>query len=147
MEEKIQIYEKHDELIPFYSARGIEIADSFENAPFLSYVIKEDNELIAAVTCSEVSNVYIIEAIAVNEKQERRGVGTRLLKYVLKELQQRNQSQKIILNAKNTAFFQKNGFVVVTNSEDVPSKANDYCRNCDCYGITCFPKIMKLENY
>lgn len=139
----IQIYQNHNKLIPFYSLRGIEIADEFENEPVLSYVIKENNEIIAAVTCSKVGIVYIIEAIAVNKKSERKGLGTQLLKYVLKKLEAVG-AKEIILNAKNTAFFEKNGFVVISR-HNVPVDAYAYCFECPNFEVNCFPKIMKFQ--
>lgn len=139
----IQIYLNHNKLIPFYSLRGIEIADKFENEPVFSYVIKEHNKIIAAVTCSKVDSVYIIEAIAVNKKSERKGLGTHLLKYVLKKLELVG-AKEIILNAKNTAFFEKNGFIVI-NRHDVPVDAYAYCFECPNFEVNCFPKIMKFQ--
>ena len=139
----IQVYQNHNELIPFYFSRGIEIADEFENQPALSYIIKESNEIIAAITCSKVDDVYVVEAIAVSEKFERRGIGTCILKYVLKKLVSL-KAEEIILNAKNTTFFEKNGFTVV-DRQNVPVDAYSYCFECECFGVSCFPKIMKYQ--
>lgn len=131
----------HNSLIPFYVSRGIEISDEFENTPIFSYVTSENGNLIAAVTCSEVDGTFIIEAIAVSEEYERRHIGTELLNFAVNKLREMN-ANNIILNAKNPALFEKNGFVVI-RKEDVPVDSYSYCFECPDYQVNCFPQIMK----
>ena len=47
-------YKNHNELIPFYASRGIEVSEEFENPPVFSYIIEENGNLVAAITCSEI---------------------------------------------------------------------------------------------
>lgn len=134
---------EHDKLLPFYIRRGIELIDKFENDPFLSYVIEDNKQIIAAITCSKIDNAYVIEAIAVDEKYERNYIGTKLLNFMIDKLILLGDN--IILNAKNPVFFEKNSFVIVSRDE-VPVDAYSYCFECSDYNVNCFPKIMKFVN-
>ncbi len=134
-------YKDHNILIPFYLSRGIEVSEEFENPPIFSYIIEENGNLIAAVTCSEVDGTFIIEAIAVSEQYERQHIGTELLNFTINKLKAINVNN-IILNAKNPILFEKNGFVVISKDE-VPVDAYSYCFECPDYQVNCFPKIMK----
>lgn len=136
-------YKDHNSLIPFYLSRGLEISEEFENSPIFSYIVEEDNNLIAAVTCSVVNRTYIIEAIAVSEMYEGQHIGTELLNFVISKLKKMNVDS-IILNAKNTILFEKNGFVII-DREDAPIDAYSYCFECPDYQVKCFPKIMKYS--
>lgn len=131
----------HNHLIPFYSYRGIELSEEFENPIVFSYVIKEHDKLIAAVTCSKVQETFIIEAIAVDEQYEGKHIGTDLLNFTINKLKMMNAGN-IILNAKNTILFEKNGFAVI-DKEEVPVDSYSYCFECPDYQVNCFPKIMK----
>ena len=131
----------HNELIPFYSERGIEISDSFENDPDFSFIIEDNKKIIAAITCSKIDNTYIIEAIAVDEKYERQRLGTKLIQHSI-ELIKSIGGEEIILNAKNPLFFEKNNFKTIDKTE-VPVNAYSYCFECPDYQKNCFPKIMK----
>ena len=140
---KIEQFFKHTQLIPFYSSRGIELNDEFENKPEFSYILSEGDEFIAAITCSKIDSIYTIEAIAVKQQYERRKYGTKLLQYVIKIIQSLG-SNKVYLNAKNTEFFVKNGFIVIKN-DDVPEDLYSYCYNCQNYNKKCFPKTMRFQ--
>lgn len=140
----IKEFVNHNELIPFYSSRGIEINDSFENNPICSFVIEKNNVIIAAITCSKIDDTYIIEAIAVDEKYERQKIGTKLTRYLIEFIKNMN-GEEIILNAKDTVFFEKNDFIVIDRNE-VPFDAYSYCFECPDYQKKCFPKIMKYKN-
>ena len=140
---KIEQFFKHTQLIPFYSSRGIEFNDEFENKPEFSYILSEGNESIAAITCSKIDSIYTIEAIAVKQQYERRKYGTKLLQYVIKIIQSLG-SNKVYLNAKNTEFFVKNGFIVIKN-DDVPKDLYSYCYNCLNYNKNCFLKTMRFQ--
>lgn len=70
---EIAEYMEHDELVPFYVSRGLEISEgNFENPPIFSYLIKENENFVGAITCSKLENIFIIEAIAVKEEYERK---------------------------------------------------------------------------
>jgi len=138
-------YKDHNKLIPFYLSRGIEVSEEFENPPVFSYIIEEQGELIAAVTCSEINGTFIVEAIAVHEKYERQHIGTRLLNAAIHRMKEMNASN-IILNAKNPSVFEKNGFTIIGNDE-VPTDAYSYCFECPDYQVKWFPKIMKYAKY
>lgn len=134
-------YKDHNSLIPFYLSRGIEISKEFENPPIFSYIIEENGNLIAAVTCSKIDNTYIIEAIAVSEQYQRKHIGTKLLNFTTNKLKELGATN-IILNAKNTILFEKNGFTIISKDE-VPVDSYSYCFECPDYQVNCFPKIMQ----
>ena len=134
-------YKDHDNLISFYSSRGIEELEKFENPVVFSYIIKENSNLIAAVTCTRIDDTFIIETIAVGEAYERQNIGTKLLGFALDKLASMN-ADNIILNTKNPVFFEKNGFTIINNDE-VPVGAYSFCFECPDYQVNCFPKVMK----
>ncbi len=134
-------YFDHNKLIPFYSERGIEELTDYPNKPIFSYVIKEAEKLIGAATCSKADGIYILEAIAISEEYTGKKIGSKLLQQVFERLRQIG-AEYVIINAKNTAFFEKNGFEVVDRSVAPPSEYQ-YCNGCEDYNVTCFPKIMR----
>ncbi|MBR4351081.1 MAG: GNAT family N-acetyltransferase [Bacilli bacterium] len=133
----------HNSLIPFYSKRGIEELDSYPNKPIFSYIVVDNEKLIGAATCSAVDGFYILEAIAIEEGYTGKNIGSLLIKRVFERLQLMG-AKSVIINAKNSAFFEKNGFVLSDRSA-VPKSAYSYCADCEDYGIKCFPKIMINE--
>lgn len=136
-------YKNHNGLIPFYASRGIEVSEQFENPPVFSYVIEDNGNVVAAVTCSKISSTFIVEAIAVNEQYERQHIGTELLNFAVNRAKEMD-ADNIILNAKNPVLFEKNGFSVI-NKEEVPVDSYSYCFERPDYQVTCFPKIMKYN--
>ena len=136
-------YNNHNALIPFYSRRGIEELIDYPNQPIKSYVVKENNNIIGAATCSNINEYYILEAIAIDEDYINQGLGTMLLDYVIDYLRFIG-AKEVIINAKNTKFFEKNGFLLSDRS-CVPVSAYSYCKDCEDYGKTCFPSIMKRK--
>ena len=133
-------YSEHEKLIPFYSKRGIEELTEYPNEPIFSYVVNDGEKMIGAATCSSTNGFYILEAIAIEEGYTGKKIGSQLLKKVFERLQS-IEAESVIINAKNTAFFEKNGFVLSDRSA-VPESAYSYCAGCEDYGINCFPNIM-----
>lgn len=133
----------HNILIPFYSRRGIEELDSYPNEPIFSYIVVDNNKLIGAATCSSAEDFYILEAIAIEESYTGKNIGSLLIKRVFERLKSLG-AKSVVINAKNTAFFEKNGFVL-SDRNAVPKSVYSYCADCEDYGIKCFPKIMINE--
>ena len=136
-------YKDHEKLIPFYSKRGIEELTDYPNPPVFSYVVTDGGNFIGAATCSKKDEFYILEAIAVAEDYTSKGIGSQLLGVVLGRLKELG-AKDVILNAKDTRVFEKNGFVV-SDRKNVPETAYNYCVGCEDYGVKCFPKIMKYS--
>ncbi len=136
-------YQEHSKLIPFYLSRDIEISED-EIPPTFSYIILEGEELVGAVTVSEVEKTFIIQAIAISEKYAGQGIGTRFLKFTIEKIQEYNP-KNIILNAKKTKIFENNGFEIIDNAS-APVDAYSYCFECPDYQVSCFPKIMQYKN-
>ena len=133
----------HESLIPFYTKRGIEELTNFPNPPVFSYIIKNRDELIGAVTCSKADDTYILEAIAICETHTGKKIGSKLLKQVIKKLKS-IKARRVVINAKNTSFFEKNGFILIDKNK-APVSSYKYCENCRDYGVKCFPKIMEYR--
>lgn len=131
--------DNYKDLIPFYLSRGLEIPGDFYNKPIFSLVIKCDEEFIGAATCSKKDENYIIEAIAISEKNVRKGFGKKLMNEVLNKIEMLNGSD-IYLVAKEPIFFEKNGFVVI-NQDEAPDFSD--CFMCPDYKVSCFPSVMK----
>lgn len=140
---KIVDYKEHDRLIPFYSSRGIEELKEYPTKPIFSYVMMNKGEIIGASTCSLNEGVYILEAIAISEKWGGKKLGSQLLHKTIQRAKELG-AKYIIINSKNTYFFEKKGFEIVDRSY-APLSEYEYCDNCECYGKTCFPKIMKYD--
>lgn len=136
-------FSDHEALISFYTKRGIAELDSYPNEPIFSYVVKESDKMIGAATCSLVDGFYILEAIAIEEGYTGKKIGSLLTKQVFARLQSMG-AKSVILNAKNTAFFEGHGFVAV-DRETVPESAYSYCVGCEDYGVSCNPQVMKCD--
>ena len=136
---KIEKYSNYKDLIPFYISRGLEIEEDFDNKPIFSLVIKNNNEMIGAATCSKIGENYIIEAIAIQENEIKKEYGKQLLGKVLNEIKILN-GKNIYLVAKEPCFFEKNGFVVI---DRINAPDFSYCFVCPKYKVSCFPQVMK----
>lgn len=136
---KFEKYDNYKELIPLYISRGLEIEEDFDNDPVFSLIMKDNNMMIGAATCSKIGEDYIIEAIVILENEIRKGYGKQLLHEVLKEIKLL-KGNNIYLVAKEPQFFEKNGFVIIdrTNAPDF-----SYCFVCPKYNVSCFPQVMK----
>lgn len=136
---RIEKFKNYKDLIPFYKLRGLEIEDDFDNKPVFSLVMKNNNEIIGAATCSKIYEDYIIEAIAISENEIRKGYGKLLLKDVLNEIELLN-GNNVFLVAKEIEFFEKNGFITI-DRKNAPDFS--YCFVCPKYKVSCFPQVMK----
>ena len=78
---QIKSYDNHIDLIGFYKENGLEFDEDFNyiSSPLFSYVIQDKGEIIGAITCSKIDNNFIIEAVAVNEKYRKSGMGKKLV--------------------------------------------------------------------
>lgn len=137
----IEKYNNHQELIPFYVARGLEIEEEFENTPIFSLIMKDEDNMIGAVTCSKIDESFVIEAIVIVEEYQNKGYGRELLEKAINEIKNIGEGN-IYLVAKNTVFFEKNNFEII-DREEAPSFA--FCFVCPQYQIKCFPQAMKYQ--
>lgn len=103
---------------------------------FPAYVY-DDNEIIGFVSIKEKSNQVIeIEVFAVDSKNQHKGIGTELLKYIenvvakgriieVKTLDSSNDYEPYV---QTRAFYEKNGFVKI----DVISPYPGWSEDCPC---------------
>lgn len=139
---QIKNYDTYNDLIDFYKENGLEFDEDFNyiSSPLFSYVMQDKEEIIGAITCSKIDNNFIIEAISVNEKYRKNGIGKKLVTRSIKEIKQLG-GKIIYLNSKEPLFFEKLGF----KYEQRKVSFFENCLNCSEYNITCFPKVMKYQ--
>lgn len=138
----IKNYNTHSDLIGFYKENGLEFDGDFNyiSSPQFSYVIQDKEEIIGAITCSKIDNNFIIEAVAVNEKYRKSGLGKKLVIRAINKMKQLD-GKIIYLNSKEPLFFEKLGF----KYEQGKVNFFENCLNCPEYNITCFPMAMKYQ--
>ena len=138
----IKNYNTHSDLIGFYKENGLEFDGDFNyiSSPQFSYVIQDKEEIIGAITCSKIDNNFIIEAVAVNEKYRKSGLGKKLVIKAINKTKQLD-GKIIYLNSKEPLFFEKLGF----KYEQEKVNFFENCLNCPEYNITCFPRAMKYQ--
>lgn len=139
---QIKSYDNHIDLIGFYKENGLEFDEDFNyiSSPLFSYVIQDKGEIIGAITCSKIDNNFIIEAVAVNEKYRKSGMGKKLVIRAINKMKQLD-GKIIYLNSKEPLFFGKLGF----KYEQGKVNFFENCLNCPEYNITCFPRVMKYQ--
>lgn len=123
-----------DNLIDFYRENGLEFNKSqkYFGSNVKSYVLKNDKEVVGAVTVSTYKNRNFIEALAVDKKYRNKGYGKLLIEKVIHEIK-----NPIFTISKVDEFYLKNGFVY--SDEDIIDKE---CKTCNRYNNTSFPKVM-----
>lgn len=123
-----------DNLINFYKENGLEFNKSqkYFGSNVKSYVLKNDKDVVGAVTVSTYKNKNFIEALAVDKKYRHKGYGKLLIEKVIHEIK-----NPIFTISKVDEFYLKNGFVY--SDEDV---IGEECKTCNRYNNTCFPKVM-----
>lgn len=88
----------------------------------------------------KVDSNFIIEAIAVNKKYRKNGLGKKLIIESIKKVKQL-EGKIIYLNSKEPLFFENLGFEYEQGKVDF----FENCLNCSEYNVTCFPKVMKYQ--
>jgi len=139
---QIKSYDTYINLIDFYKKNELEFDKDFNyiSCPIFSYVIQDKEEIIGAITCSKINSNFIIEAIAVNKKYRKNGLGKKLIIESIKKIKQLD-GKIIYLNSKEPLFFENLGF----EYEQKNINFFENCLNCPEYNVTCFPKVMKYQ--
>ncbi|MEK6875526.1 MAG: GNAT family N-acetyltransferase [Nanoarchaeota archaeon] len=81
------------------------------------FIIKEKGKIIAYITLREDKNIGEVGLFAVLKKQQERGIGRRLLKYIL-QIAKKDKLKKLVLEVRNDNLkalnlYSKYGFVVI----------------------------------
>lgn len=100
-----------------------------------------NGKLIAAAELMYTAGVYVLRNIAVSDEYKSQGFGTILLAEVENEVGQRlGKDGDMWLCAKVPEFYRRFGWSEVDRL-DAPDFTE--CFDCEEYGVTCFPKVMK----
>lgn len=130
---KIEEYD-NTKIIDFYIQNNIEFNDNqnYFGQSVKSYVIKENDLVIGAISTSIYKNVNYIEAIAITKDKRQKGYGKMLLDFIVNKM-----DKPIYTISKKDDFYLKNNFVY--DNLDLIGKE---CKICKNYNKTCFPKVM-----
>ena len=126
-------------LIDFYIKNGLEFDTkrNYFGTNIKSYVLKDNENIIAAISFSEYKKVNYIEAIAVDKKYRKNGYAKLLLDKVIDEVK-----KPLYIISKNDNYFLNYGFKY--DNTDLIDKE---CKTCNKYNISCFPKVMVCNKF
>ncbi|MDR0462106.1 MAG: GNAT family N-acetyltransferase [Christensenellaceae bacterium] len=134
----------HSNLLNFYISRGLEFGGDgcvceYFGTPFYSVIAESDKgEFLGAGTVTKINDDFILDAVAVDEKQVGKGIGTALLNALLDKTR-KLKAKKIYIVSKTPDFFAKYGFKEIDKNA---SPNMSCCIECPDFGRTCFPKPM-----
>ena len=133
----------YPELVQFFMDNGLEYGDEdkydTDTDEVASYKVMYGDELAGAVCLAKRDGEFIIDGIAVKEEYRKKKLGKLLLDKAISTAKELGATS-IYLNARAPKFYEAYGFKAV--------KANEApffyeCLDCDQYGKTCHPEIMK----
>ena len=132
------------ELIPLFSASGLEIHVEADNKPkgmITCWKAERNGQLAGGVSIEKKDGHFVIGDIAVEEALRGENIGSLLLATAMEKIYDL-EGEEIYLVAKAPKFFEKYGFTYL-EEEDVPEIFN--CKHCDQRGVKCYPEFMKFE--
>lgn len=134
----------YEELIPLFSASGLEIHVEADNKPkgmITCWKAERDGQLAGGVSIEKKGGFFVIGDIAVEETMRGENVGGLLLATAMEKIYDL-EGDEIYLVAKAPKFFEKYGFTYL-DAEAAPDIFN--CKTCDQRGVKCYPEFMKFE--
>lgn len=134
----------YEELIPLFSASGLEIHVEADNKPkgmITCWKAERNGQLAGGVSIEKKDGHFVIGDIAVEEGLRGENIGSLLLATAMEKIYDL-EGEEIYLVAKAPKFFEKYGFTYL-EEEDVPEIFN--CKHCDQRGVKCYPEFMKFE--
>ena len=134
----------YEELIPLFSASGLEIHVEADNKPkgmITCWKAERNGQLAGGVSIEKKDGHFVIGDIAVEESIRGENIGSLLLATAMEKIYDL-EGEEIYLVAKAPKFFEKYGFTYL-EEEDVPEIFN--CKHCDQRGVKCYPEFMKFE--
>lgn len=134
----------YEELIPLFSASGLEIHVEADNKPkgmITCWKAERNGQLAGGVSIEKKDGHFVIGDIAVEEALRGENIGSLLLATAMEKIYDL-EGEEIYLVAKAPKFFEKYGFTYL-EEEDVPEIFN--CKHCDQRGVKCYPEFMKFE--
>ena len=134
----------YEELIPLFSASGLEIHVEADNKPkgmITCWKAERNGQLAGGVSIENKGGFFVIGDIAVDEGMRGENIGSLLLATAMEKIYEL-EGEEIYLVAKAPKFFERYGFTYL-EEEDVPDIFN--CKTCDQRGAGCYPEFMKFE--
>ena len=134
----------YEELIPLFSASGLEIHVEADNKPkgmITCWKAERNGQLAGGVSIEKKDGHFVIGDIAVEEALRGENIGSLLLATAMEKIYDL-EGEEIYMVAKAPKFFEKYGFTYL-EEEDVPEIFN--CKHCDQRGVKCYPEFMKFE--
>ena len=134
----------YEELIPLFSASGLEIHVEADNKPkgmITCWKAERNGQLAGGVSIEQKDGHFVIGDIAVDESVRGENIGSLLLATAMEKIYDL-EGEEIYLVAKAPKFFEKYGFTYLEEA-DVPEIFN--CKHCDQRGVNCYPEFMKFE--
>lgn len=132
---------EHNSLISFYKQNGLEVSENItaQDGAVFSVAEMNENGILAAATLSQRFNIYILDYIAVDKSQRRKGLGLKAL-MLITERAKRLGADRLYITARNPDFFKSAGF-----AEGQPDGVD---MNADCAGCPqLFKGCVKLPMY
>jgi amino-acid N-acetyltransferase len=125
--------EQIHKLIKFYADKGLildrdrnDIAQSLE----MFLVAEKKNEIFGVISFHDYGKrLKEIRSLAVDNKCEKNGIGSTLLKKIIDILKNRYPESKIFVLTYSPLFFKKYGFIEV-DRDSLPEKIWKDCKNC-----------------
>ncbi len=136
-----KVVDEHNSLISFYRQNGLEVSDdiSAQDGAVFSIAAICENKILAAATLSRRFNIYILDYIAVDKSQRRKGLGLKALTLISEKAKQIG-ADRLYITARNPDFFRSAGF-----NEGQPDGVD---MNADCEGCPQFLNgCVKLPMY
>ncbi len=123
-----------EKLIEFYKENGLEFDENkgYFGKNTKSFILKENNIIIGAVTVSNYKDKNFIEALAVDKLYRNKNYGRALLEKAINELE-----KPIYVISKIDKFYLKNKFKY--DNTDLIGKE---CKECKMYNKNCFPRVL-----
>ena len=134
----------YEELIPLFSASGLEIHVEADNKPkgmITCWKAERNGQLAGGVSIEKKDGHFVIGDIAVEATMRGENIGSLLLATAMEKIYDL-EGEEIYLVAKAPKFFERYGFTYLAE-EDVPEIFN--CKHCDQRGVKCYPEFMKFE--
>ncbi len=103
------------------------------------FIIAQMNNKIVGCACLDLGNVVELRSIAVLPSYRNKGVGSKLIRAILKHAQ--GLTDIVYLRTTSPIFFEKKGFKRLQNNEKKVIWKD--CMQCDKYDI-CRQKMMKI---
>ena len=137
--------DEYPELVQFFMDNGLEYGDEdkydTDTDTIATYKVVYGDELAGAVCLGKRDGEFIIDGIAVKEEYRKNKLGKMLLDKAISTAKDEG-ADSIYLNARAPGFYKRYGFKTV-EADKAPFFYE--CLDCEQYGKTCHPEIMKYD--